>query len=283
MYSHILKNNPLRLFDVTLRHGLQSISKIYNVTDKLQMFEKIIIHRRPDAIEIGSIVSPKKVPQMSNTIELFKKISSSCLPIHKPTDIYIMTPTLKSVEFACIHNVQNFSFVTSISNICHKKKFNRTIAETKNELNYMMKQVATIKTDTKIKLYISSIDNIIPNIGKLGCFYVINEIMYYYNTYDKIDELCLSDTYGSLRFLDFKYIIDELIVRNVDFERFSLHLHQHNNKQNLTNIIVYAMKNGISRFDVSNISELGDCIVTMDKYMDKINGNLHYEQIYECL
>jgi hypothetical protein len=146
-----------------------------------------------------------------------------------------------------------------------------------------MKQVATIKTDTKIKLYISSIDNIIPNIGKLGCFYVINEIMYYYNTYDKIDELCLSDTYGSLRFLDFKYIIDELIVQNVDFERFSLHLQQHNNKQNLTNIIVYAMKNGISRFDVSNISELGDCIVTMDKYMDKINGNLHYEQIYECL
>jgi len=282
MYSHILKNNPLRLFDVTLRDGLQSISKIYNVTNKLQMFEKIIIHRRPNAIEIGSIVSPKKVPQMSNTIELFKKISSSCLPIHKPTDIYIMTPTLKSVELACIHNVQNFSFVTSISNICHKKNFNRTIAETKNELNFMMKHVATIKTDTKVKLYISCIDNI-PLIGKLGCFYVMNEIMYYYDTYDKIDELCLTDTYGSLRFLDFKHIIDALVIRNVDFDRFSLHLHQQYDKQNLTNIIVYAMKNGISRFDVSNISELGDCIVTMDKYMDKMNGNLHYEQIYEYL
>jgi len=45
MYSSVLKNNPLRLFDVTLRDGLQSISKIYNVTEKLQMIENIIIKK----------------------------------------------------------------------------------------------------------------------------------------------------------------------------------------------------------------------------------------------
>lgn len=278
MHSRFLKNNPLRLFDVTLRDGLQSISKIYNVTDKLQMIEDIIVYRRPDAIEIGSIVSPNLVPQMANSLDLFKELSSSYLAIHKPTDIYILTPNLKSLEIARKHNVQNFSFVTSVSNAFQKKNVNKTIAETKNELKYMIDNVTTINDDTKIKLYISCIDNC-PTVGKINSIDIITEIMYYYDTYEKINEICLSDTCGTLHFRDFKYIIDELIVRNIDFERFSLHLHKQTNKQNLKDIIVYAIKIGISRFDVSNMPEIGGCIMTIDKPI----GNLDYEQIYDCL
>jgi len=278
MYSSVLKNNPLRLFDVTLRDGLQSISKIYSVTEKLQMIENIIVHRRPDAIEIGSIVSSSLVPQMTNSLDLFKELSSSHLPIHKPTDIYMLTPTLKSVEIARKHNVQNFSFVTSVSNVFQNKNVNKTIAVTKNELKHMIDNVTTINDDTKIKLYISCIDTC-PIIGKIVPIDIITEIMYYYDTYEKINEICLSDTCGTLHFQDFKYIIDELIVRNVDFTRFSLHLHKQYDRQNLKDIIVYAIKIGISRFDVSNMPEIGGCIMTIDKPI----GNLEYEQIYDCL
>lgn len=284
MYSSVLKNNPLRLFDVTLRDGLQSISKIYNVTEKLQMIENIIVHRRPDAIEIGSIVSSSLVPQMTNSLDLFKELSSSHLPIHKPTDIYMLTPTLKSVEIARKHNVQNFSFVTSVSNVFQNKNINKTIAETKNELKHMIDNVTTINDDTKIKLYISCIDTC-PIIGKIVHIDIITEIMYYYDTYEKINEICLSDTHGSLLFRDFKYIIDELTIRNVDFERFSLHLHNQYDRQQIKHILTYAMKIGISKFDVSDVSHIGDCITTVDKQpTDKQpTGNLDYEQIYECL
>jgi len=286
MYSSILKNNPLRLFDVTLRDGLQSISKIYNVTDKLQIAENILMRNRPSAIEIGSIVSHKLAPSMSscNSLELFKEVSSTYLYTLNPVDIYMFTPNLKSLEIACKHNIQNFSFSTSVSNMFQMKNLNKTIHQTKQELPYMINTVHKDVPESKIKLYVSCVSTC-PITGKISLHEIMNEIMFYYDTFDKINDICLSDTCGSLLFRDFKYIIDELTKRNVDFERFSLHLHNQYDRQQIKHILTYAMKIGISKFDVSDVSHIGDCITTVDKQpADKQPAdNLDYEQIYECL
>ena len=94
MYCSILKNNPLRLYDVTMRHGLQSISKIYSSQEKLQMIENIIIKKKPDAIEIGSFVSPKLIPQLANSLELFRE-ANSVMYTNKPLDIFSYTHNKK--------------------------------------------------------------------------------------------------------------------------------------------------------------------------------------------
>ena len=87
MFSSILKYPPLRFFDVTLRDGLQSIPKIYSLAEKMDLGLDIIAKRNPYAIEIGSIVSPKIVPQMKNSIDFFQSFSST-YGTYKPIDIY---------------------------------------------------------------------------------------------------------------------------------------------------------------------------------------------------
>ena len=50
--SRYLKNKSLKLFDVTLRDGLQSIPKIYSLNEKMDILTNIITERNPYAIEI---------------------------------------------------------------------------------------------------------------------------------------------------------------------------------------------------------------------------------------
>jgi len=268
----------LKFFDVTLRDGLQSIPTRYSIASKKKMLHNIITTHSPSAIEVGSIVSPKVLPQMADSLLVFKEAQRANIILPKPIDIYMLTPTLKSVKIACDHDVNNFSFITSVSNEFQKKNINKTLDETKNELENMMQYVIDIP-DTKTKLYISCISEC-PIAGVMDNVRIINEILYYYYSYKYLDEICLSDTCGSLNYVNFRFIMTELLNRNINMKKFSLHLHnQPNNPMNLKNIIMYAMKCGIYRFDVSNMPDIGGCSVTMNK----TNGNLSYEQVIDCV
>ena len=277
MYSNMLGKNSLKLFDVTLRDGLQSLKKVYSLAEKSEILRNIIVNRHPSAIEVGSIVSPKILPQMSESIELFHEAQFINIIIARPIDLYMLTPNLKSVNIASDHNITNFSFITSVSNDFQKKNTNKTITEIKNEIELMMKRVTLIE-DSNVKLYISCITDC-PISGKIDNNIIINEILHYYYTYDEISEICLSDTCGTMEFNNFKTIIDELLKRNVDFNKISLHLHNQENKQNVKDIIVYGMKSGIYRFDVSDMPEIGGCSVTMENP----SGNLSYDDVKRCL
>ena len=277
MYSNMLGKNSLKLFDVTLRDGLQSLKKVYSLAEKSEILRNIIVNRHPSAIEVGSIVSPKILPQMSESIELFHEAQFINIIIARPIDLYMLTPNLKSVNIASDHNITNFSFITSVSNDFQKKNTNKNITEIKNEIELMMKRVTLIE-DSNVKLYISCITDC-PISGKIDNNIIINEILHYYYTYDEISEICLSDTCGTMEFNNFKTIIDELLKRNVDFNKISLHLHNQENKQNVKDIIVYGMKSGIYRFDVSDMPEIGGCSVTMENP----SGNLSYDDVKRCL
>jgi len=277
MYSRISKFKPIKLFDVTLRDALQSIPKIYTLKEKEELFDTIVTHRCPSSMEIGSIVSPKILPQMENSLELFKYANSFKSCFSKPFDIYMLTPNSKSVDIAINHNVENFSFITSVSSAFQQKNINKSLLETKKEIENMMKLVVEVN-DCKIKLYISCITEC-PVIGLQDLQRIIAEISYYYYTYQDLNEICLSDTCGTLQFEHFKFILDKLNDRNLDMDKFSLHLHNQSDKLNVKNMILYAMKNEINKFDVSYMPDIGGCSVTMKE----THGNLGYEQIYECM
>ena len=278
MFSNILRNPQLRLFDVTLRDGLQSIPKIYSLAEKMELGLDIVANRNPKAIEIGSVVSHKIVPQMRNTLDFFQSFSAS-YGISNNLDIFVLTPNLKNTQLAINNDVNNYSFITSVSNMFQKKNTNLTIGDTKIEIQNMIDLVKTTNEDNKIKLYISCFTEC-PIIGKIDNHTILSEIMYYYHTHgEQICNLCLSDTCGTLRFNDFKFIIDRLVEKGVNLENFGLHLHQHVYIDNVKNIITYGMKNGISQYDVSYIPEVGGCSVTMKNP----SGNIGYETIYECL
>ena len=314
-----LKNivSKLKLFDVSLRDGLQSMPTIYTLAEKKEMLSKIIYQYRPHQMEIGSIVSYNVLPQMKNSIELYKYASNKYAPTNNKyapnnnkyapnkyasivindytydymnhytnndindinnindinCDFFLLVPPIKSyINQAILHNIENISLITSVSNSFQQKNIQKTIIDTKDILQTILSHDSQF---TNIKLYISCITHC-PFEGKKNNDYIVNEIIYY-SKLKKINNLCLSDTCGNMDFIDFKYIIDNLLLY-INIDNISLHLHVNkNNYLNIEKIIEYAITNKIYKFDVTGFENIGGCSVTMDQ--NKLHGNLQYKDL----
>lgn len=268
-YTMAKNISKINYFDVTLRDGLQSIESCYSLSSKKLILDEIIKKRNPPFIEVGSIVSPKILPQMNDSIELYKYAKYKY-----NHEFYMLIPNLKSLNIALKNKVDNISLITSISESFQKKNTNKTLLESKKEI----KQMIEYNDINKIKLYISCVDTC-PIEGKQSIGKIVDEVLYY-NTLNNIDELCLSDTCGELNYLNFVKIIDELLFY-IPSTKISLHLHvSENNYENITNIIKYAFDKCIYNFDVSYFKNLGGCSVTID---GKLNGNLTYNMLQSCI
>jgi len=263
-YSSLIKN--ARFFDVSLRDSLQSITKIYSLNEKKKLLHDVLKKINIDSIEVGSFVSPKILPQMENTDALFNYANS----LSHNKKLFVLTPNEKAVKKALDIGVNNFSLITSVSEEFQKRNINKTLNQTKEGIDKMV----TLIDDKNIKLYISCI-NQCPIGGKIKTDFILNEISEYYYKYEYIRNICLSDTCGTLEYRDFKNVIDGIIKRGFDLTRFSLHLHQNiNNPETTHNIILYALKNNITLFDVSILNS-GGCSVTIKNNKD-LHANLNY-------
>jgi hydroxymethylglutaryl-CoA lyase len=267
-------------FDVSLRDGLQNYRDVkMSLNDKIDIFHTIMFNYSPNKIEIGSIVSPKVMPIMADSLKLYayaeKFIKETA---NYDPDLYIVVPNKKGFEIGVENGVKNFSFLTSVSNNFQKKNVNKSLDETQNELTDVF---SFIENESKnngkeflTKLYISCI-NQCPLNGKMDNNLVIHEILKYNKNFPLMNEFCLSDTCGSLGFEDYKYIIDSCIFFGMPSSKISLHLHV--NKENIDNvkqILFYSLDNNINRFDVS-LLETGGCSLTLPS--SKLLPNLSYE------
>jgi len=272
-------NKPI-FFDVSLRDGLQGIQKHrqenFFLNDKIDVFHKIMFNYRPAKIEIGSIVNPKLMPIMADSLKLneyaanFIKTAASYDP-----ELYMVVPNKKGFNIGLENGIKNYSFLTSVSNSFQKKNVNKTIQQTNKELEEMFKIIgSTPDNEFKSKLYISCI-NECPLEGKIDNDVIVHEILNYHKNFPLINEYCLSDTCGSLNFEDYKYIVDACLFFGMPPTKLSLHLHV--NKENieeLKKIIFHSLDSNINRFDVS-VLESGGCSVTLPS--SKLLPNLSYE------
>jgi isopropylmalate/homocitrate/citramalate synthase len=271
-------NKSIVLFDVSLRDGLQGANvNDYPTIKKKEIIDKLISDNICNSIEIGSIVSNKLLPIMSDTLELFDYVKDN-----KSKKFYVLIPPyIDKFKIAVDTGIKNMSFITSVSNEFQFKNTKKTIEETKEIFKHIFNYIESIEDSRLfiIKLYISCITHC-PIKGKMDNQSIINEIIYYNNNYN-FDELCLSDTMGNLSYDDFKYIIDSIITLGVDVNNISLHLHVSEKEITKTqNILKYSLFSKIKRFDISLI-DTGGCILTMDS--KNINKNLTYDILLNSL
>jgi hypothetical protein len=120
-------------------------------------------------------------------------------------------------------------------------------------------------------------------LGLLNNDFIIHEILSSYSSIKKenetkskeYDEICLSDTMGTLKCRDFEYIVDGLLRFGIAKSKISIHLHINNeNAEEAKRILFACFERDIHKFDVSVISE-GGCSVTMDS--NKLKPNMNYE------
>lgn len=271
------------LFDVSLRDGIQGADpKLYTTPKKLSILENIHEHFVPHKIEIGSFVSPKVLPIMSDTAVLFDQMPEY---IKNVADIYVLVPNRVGLLKAIDCGLTNFSFITSVSNAFQIKNTGKNLDIKKAELQEMMKIVRDAKIKAKTKLYISCVTEC-PLNGQLDNDYIMHEIISSYGVTDirdipEYDEICISDTMGTLSCKNFEYIVDGMIRFGVAPSRISLHLHINSeNCEEAKQILFACFRRKINKFDVSVISD-GGCSVTMNP--DKLKPNMTYGFLHKCI
>ena len=271
------KINP-RLCDVSLRDGIQN-AKIenYPTEHKKEVFQNIMKSENPPKIEVGSLTSYRILPIMKDSIEIYKHALEY---IHKEklnSDIYVLVPSLSKLNLAINNKIQNYSFITSVSNDFQLRNTCRTLDTTKKELTEIMERLDNTKCNKK--LYISCIDHC-PIVGKINKGLIINELLYY-NANFNFNEICLSDTCGNLSFENFLYIIENVTYLGVPTNKLSLHLHVSNeNMENIKKILKYCFDNEINKFDISTL-DTGGCSITIEN--KKLLPNLSYGVFYSIL
>jgi hypothetical protein len=218
---------------------------------------------------------------MADTRELYTHAISTFEKENKTTQPYVLIPSSSKLLPAINYGMKHLSFIASVSNIFQLKNTNMTLAQVKSDFTQIFTQLNG-EPDNSLyvkKLYISCI-NECPISGKIDNDFVINEILCY-NTRFSFDELCLSDTCGTLLYDDFEYIVETIHLFGVPLSKISLHLHvSTTNLENLEKILRYCFRKGIRKFDVSMV-ETGGCSVTMSR--DKLLANMTYEQFYTIL
>lgn len=274
-----IKNYGLKLFDVSLRDGLQSLPRILSLSEKKDIFHRIINKYKPENIEVGSIVSDKILPQFKDSRELFKHGESI-----GQKNMFLLIPSFKNyINIMSTSdnniNLKNISLITSVSESFIKKNSNMSEKQNKSSIELILNHnIYENRRDNRlnnVKLYISCI-NECPIDGKLDNDFVIEKIKTYLK-FSEITEFCLSDTCGTLTFNDYKYIIDNTL-KYIEPSKIGLHLHS---SDEIKKIINYSINKNIKKFDVSCLENTGGCVVTMDR--KKINSNLTYEQLESLL
>ena len=287
LYNDLGKPMP---FDVTLRDGLQALSKEeqnkLTTEDKLQIYHNIISIHNPKNIEIGSIVSEKVLPVFKDTLKISDILYDFQLKRKgKRLNNFVVIPNKEKFK-SVINNskINHFSFITSVSNSFQKKNTKMTLEESDKDIYDMLYElddnINTIIRSKKpfVKLYVSCI-NECPIEGKIDNDFIVNRILNLNKM--NVDNICLSDTCGSLNEEDFEYIVDTCAYFGIPLNKFSLHLHVKRERESeIERIIHKALDRKIIKFDVSYL-DTGGCSVTMNK--KNLAPNLSYDLYYKTL
>jgi|LakMenEpi03Aug12_release.lakeMendotaPanAssembly.Ray.scaffolds.fasta_scaffold172202_2 isopropylmalate/homocitrate/citramalate synthase len=278
-------------FDVTLRDGLQSLSieeqKKYTLKEKINLYHRIMFNYNPKNIEIGSIVSEKVLPVFKNSINLFHNVQLYEMNICElsgalRTNKFMLIPNSKQLKNVINYTEMNhFSFITSVSEKFQLKNTKQTLDESYSDIYEMMYSFEENKYRRRlpfVKLYVSCI-NECPISGKIDNDFIINKLLMINKM--NVDNICLSDTCGTLDVDDFEYIVDTCKFFGLPPNKLSLHLHVKKGREDIVEKIIHkALERRIIDFDVS-LLETGGCSVTMNK--NKITPNLSYELYYKSL
>ncbi|CAM3894696.1 hydroxymethylglutaryl-CoA lyase [Shewanella aquimarina] len=258
------KTYPSRvsIFEVGARDGLQN-EKAVTTADKLTLIDQLG-EAGLTRIEAGSFVSPKWVPQMADSGEIFRQLSK------RPGVVYsALTPNLKGLELALDAGADEVAIFGAASQSFSQRNINCSIEESIERFIPVME--AAQAKQIPVRGYVSCV---------LGCPYEgeiqveevarVAEILYKMGCY----EISLGDTIGVGTPLNARRMVEAVACR-VPVEKLALHFHD-TYGQALANILA-CLETGVSVID-SSVAGLGGC-----PYAKGASGNLATEDLVYML
>tara|TARA_R110002072_G_scaffold97528_2_gene214461 strand:- start:16971 stop:17885 length:915 start_codon:yes stop_codon:yes gene_type:complete len=257
--SHNKTSDQVDIIEVGPRDGLQNEVKTVPLNAKVRLIQDLA-EAGLKHIESGSFVSPKWVPQMADSLDVFQSI-------HRKDDVIYsaLTPNMTGYELALEAKVNEVAIFTAVSERFTQKNINCSIEES---IERFMPVIESAKSkNIRVRAYISCI---------LGCPYEGNiPIKKVHEVTQRLLELgcyevSLGDTIGIGRPHETKQLLTSLLS---EFSSSQLALHFHDTYgQALANQYV-ALELGYRRFD-SSVAGLGGC-----PYAKGASGNVATEDV----
>ena len=249
--------------EVGPRDGLQNEKAVLSVDNKVTLVE-LLAKSGLSYIEAGSFVSPKWVPQMANSNEVFDKIE------RQPHTTYsALTPNMKGLEAALESGVDEVAIFGSASESFSQKNINCSIDESLARFDVVTR--AALEKGMKVRGYVSCVMGC-PYEGQIAPQAVLNV------SRKLLDmgcyEVSLGDTIGVGTPYHTKKLL-EVFTPHIDANSVGVHFHD-TYGQALANIYA-ALEFGIASID-SAIAGLGGC-----PYAKGASGNVASEDVLYML
>lgn len=252
-----------RIVEVGPRDGLQNEKSEIRLQDKIELVQGLA-GAGIKLIETGSFVSPKWVPKMADSAEVFKQISRQTGVTYSA-----LTPNLRGFESAIVAGADEVAIFGAASESFSQKNINCSIAESLERFAPVME--AAQQQGIKVRGYVSCV---------LGCPYegeispeavrMVSKTLLDMGCY----EISLGDTIGVGTPLKTQQML-ESVMRDIIPEKLAVHFHD-TYGQALSNILV-ALQMGINVID-SAVAGLGGC-----PYAKGASGNVATEDVVYML
>ncbi|KXG81817.1 hydroxymethylglutaryl-CoA lyase [Pseudomonas mosselii] len=253
----------VRLVEVGPRDGLQNEAQPISVADKVQLVDDLT-----DAglgyIEVGSFVSPKWVPQMAGSAEVFAGIRQ-----REGVTYAALAPNLRGFEDALAAGVKEVAVFAAASEAFSQRNINCSISDSLKRFEPIMD--AARSQGVRVRGYVSCVLGC-PYEGRIGAEQVapVARALYDMGCY----EVSLGDTIGTGTAGDTRRLF-EVVAAQVPREQLAGHFHD-TYGQALANVYAGLLE-GISVFD-SSVAGLGGC-----PYAKGATGNVASEDVVYLL
>jgi len=253
----------ISIFEVGPRDGLQNESQILTVEDKVELVNALS-QTGLKKIEAGSFVSPKWVPQMASSGEVFSGIERN------PNILYTaLTPNIKGYEAALEAKVDEIAVFAAASESFSQKNINCSIAESIDRFKPIFE--AAKAQNIPVRGYVSCVVAC-PYEGDIAAKNVaeVSKLLFKMGCY----EISLGDTIG----IGTPQSIDEMLLavkQEVPVENLAIHCHDTYGRA-IANIYK-SLENGVKTID-SSVAGLGGC-----PYAKGASGNVATEDVIDLL
>ena len=261
---HLFSTQRVRIVEVGPRDGLQNEAVTLSVNDRAQLI-RMLASAGCSYIEAGSFVSPKWVPQMSDTEKVFQELHN----LDRQTTLAALVPNTRGLEQALqCTRVNEIAIFAAASETFSHKNINCSIAESLDRFRPVLDTAA--QQQLPVRGYVSCaiacpyegaisssrVADVTRKLLEMGCY-----------------QVSLGDTIG----VGTTHETQRLLRKFSDQEKEQIAVHFHDTYgQGLVNILV-SLEHGITTID-SSVAGLGGC-----PYAKGASGNVATEDVVYML
>jgi len=254
--------SAVKIVEVGPRDGLQNEAVSLDIATKVELIERLASCGLKN-IEAGSFVSPKWVPQMAGSDEVFNQLEAS-------ESVYTaLTPNMRGLERAMECNVTEVAVFAAASEAFSQKNINCSIDKSLAKFEAVIQKASS--ANIRVRGYIScvagcpyqgDVDNhrikdIASALLSMGCY-----------------EVSLGDTIGVATPEITERLLTELLKTIAPLK---LAMHMHDTYGRAIDNIKQSLSMGISTID-SSVAGLGGC-----PYAEGASGNVATEKVIRLL